>query len=774
MPYTLLAGVTNAMLSSFFLLLLSVPLQGQVEGPAWRRIYISRGFSASVFTVGWGGTLFVATELQGVFKSRDNGTTWKQFPSIDEGRIDKMYVHTTGSLFAFVEGRLCRLTDTGTSLIPLTSFPVYNRARLPSLASDSSGGLLLGDDSARVFRSSDDGDTWTALNSGKPIHVLSNGNTGPVKAIAVGPEGEIYAGMVGLLYYSGWPEGRPDGTITLSTDGGASFQDLDAGTTHPRMLYGSIITSIIVNRHGDVFCGTEGNLPHEKVFVRSTNKGATWSKTSDLGKGWGIENVVLDAGTQNILLPYMMGEYNQPAGRTIFRSTDNGVTFSPSAPPEITRYHYLQLVAGPDRGMWALQRTINSIEHVLWRSLDGGSSWEAFRGNFYDISPPNTSTFICNAISGSDVGSYRFEYYGTAGDGMIRRFPFQGLSWTTRLPIDTVISITADRDPLVYATDGHSIFRSIDRGENWSSVATEPLLHGVTDLAAVTGGLYAVTGDSELLKSSDSGAHWEPVQGIGTSPVQWISSYNGEWVFAGTAEGMLIKSPESGSWIMAAGGIEGGPPRSVAGNPATRILIGNDNGVYSSVDSGASWQHLGMADSAVIDVILMKDLVVVRTANGIYGSNGLTPEWAPLHSRLKPGTITMIGLAYSVAYSDASIRELRLVAGVEKSGLFDALPDGVTHTPLDHRIQTGGMAVKITSLPNPASGRTEIRFSLRQPGHFSIDAFNLTGAAMPIAKAWFEAGDHAIEWDLTALAAGLYQVRLSSPTGTSSTTVIVQ
>ncbi len=63
--------------------------------------------------------------------------------------------------------------------------------------------------------------------------------------------------------------------------------------------------------------------------------------------------------------------------------------------------------------------------------------------------------------------------------------------------------------------------------------------------------------------------------------------------------------------------------------------------------------------------------------------------------------------------------------------------------------------------PNPVRGTATVAFALAEPGAVAIEAFDVTGrrvAALP-ARA-LEAGEHALRWDLSALPAGAYFVRL--------------
>ena len=66
--------------------------------------------------------------------------------------------------------------------------------------------------------------------------------------------------------------------------------------------------------------------------------------------------------------------------------------------------------------------------------------------------------------------------------------------------------------------------------------------------------------------------------------------------------------------------------------------------------------------------------------------------------------------------------------------------------------------------PNPFNPVTTIPFTLPQPGHFTLQAYNLRGQLVQtLADTDFPAGEHIARFDASHLASGLYIVRLSGP-----------
>ncbi len=64
--------------------------------------------------------------------------------------------------------------------------------------------------------------------------------------------------------------------------------------------------------------------------------------------------------------------------------------------------------------------------------------------------------------------------------------------------------------------------------------------------------------------------------------------------------------------------------------------------------------------------------------------------------------------------------------------------------------------------PNPFNPITTIPFTLSQPGHFTLQAYNLRGQLVAtLAEGEFLAGEHRVTFDGAALASGVYLIRLS-------------
>ncbi|MEP0860283.1 MAG: T9SS type A sorting domain-containing protein [Ignavibacterium sp.] len=179
-------------------------------------------------TIDDSGYVYASTDWQGVYKSTNDGDSWFSIgntTSASGGKLafnsfgdlflaswgggvwklphgDTVWVNITGSIYPYVDcifigsndyiyAAKNRSTDNGATWTSL-NIPVNN---VYSYAENSAGHLFCGtyNYGGGVFRSTDYGDTWEAINSGLP--------TQDVRCVAVDADDYLYAGPWGYSLY---------------------------------------------------------------------------------------------------------------------------------------------------------------------------------------------------------------------------------------------------------------------------------------------------------------------------------------------------------------------------------------------------------------------------------------------------------------------------------------------------------------------------------------------------------------------------------------------
>jgi photosystem II stability/assembly factor-like uncharacterized protein len=244
-------------------------------------------------------------------------------------------------------------------------------------------------------------------------------NSAPVGAIAVAPNGTIFAGVVGqyggFVYVSTdngatWegvrpepaPKGvwcmaaLPDGSVMAGTEGTGIYLTTDNGATwsvRNNGLTNLIIRSLAVKPNGTVLAGTEG----AGVFV-STNRGETWKQTTlNRFQYWSL--AVHPDGT------LLAGASNGP----IHYSSDDGATWtSVSGFGSTTDVQALSVAH--DGSVYAA-----TFQSGVFRSTNSGRSWAA---------TPMTDKLLFAALSTPDGETF------IGGRGGVRR-TIDGITWDT-------------------------------------------------------------------------------------------------------------------------------------------------------------------------------------------------------------------------------------------------------------------------------------------------------------------------------------------------------
>ena len=195
-------------------------------------------------TIPANGDVYVGTHGAGVWRSTDNGLHWGQ-TALTDGFIQIMF--SRGSSIYALDGFSCagvfRSRDDGVTWTTLNNglAPCVN-----GIAVNASGDVFVATGTSGVFRSTDDGATWSPVNNG-----LGSSN---LTGVVAGPTGDLYVGTVGAGVYR-------------SPNNGDSWTAVNNGLPAQALVQG-----LGVSAGGTLLAGVAG-VPG--VF-RSTDGGNSW------------------------------------------------------------------------------------------------------------------------------------------------------------------------------------------------------------------------------------------------------------------------------------------------------------------------------------------------------------------------------------------------------------------------------------------------------------------------------------------------------------------
>ena len=222
----------------------------------------------AIYAGTWGGK---------IYKSTDNGQNWVVINSgMNVGFIWSLQV-VGNNIFAATENGVYKYDGSTWTITALTGTDVH------ALASYN-GTIYAGTWGAGIFKSDDNGASWTEINNG-----LDNTL---VQSLVINSNGEIFAGTAG-------------GGLYKSSDNGANYTKLTCGY--------EFIWALGITSNNTLFAGSYGD-----GLYRSTDNGATFTKVSSLTVPF-IYSIVVDASNKIYVASWASGVYT---------STDNGNTWT--------------------------------------------------------------------------------------------------------------------------------------------------------------------------------------------------------------------------------------------------------------------------------------------------------------------------------------------------------------------------------------------------------------------------------------------------------------
>ncbi len=261
----------------------------------------------------------------------------------------------------------------------------------------------------------------------------------------------------------------------------------------------------------------------------------------------------------------------------------------------------------------------------LWKTEDSGANWTR-------IASFNERAVTALAVSSTERGgSFGVVYVGTepsaifrsedGGDGWRRMKAFNELpssaTWSFPPRPHTHHVRWVGLDPtlkgrIYVAVEAGALVQSLDGGETWiDRVVGSPFdTHTLATHPKAGGRLYSAAGDG-YFESPDYGESWmSPEDGLrhhylhglavdpGEPDTIVISAASGPWSAhsASRAQSVVYRKVKSGSWEQVGDGLPDWEGTIVscltAGQSAGSFYLANNRGIYSSDDSGLTWNRL--------------------------------------------------------------------------------------------------------------------------------------------------------------------------------------
>ena len=455
-----------------------------------------------------------------------------------------------------------------------------------------------------VFRSEDDGKTWTLLGNGLPAEGFS---VYEYHLLNVN-DSILFAGAD-----AGFNQGTGSG-LYRSSDHGNSWVDVTPPVpVYPDGLSYRDVFALTSDADGAVYCGVNDGI------YRTTDFGSTWTAIF----GASTRDIVLAVDSANCV--------NAIVNNTMLRSSDHGLTWQ-SNPLSFGAINSLTIA--PDgafyAGGWPLLR----------RSTDRGQTWDSIGGEWgiHSMTSDNSGAILAGE---SWWGLHRSTDYGETWE-------IVNQNWYTR----TVKSLFADkrRGRIFAGTESCDLYVSSDGGSSWKHLASIGSLNIVVQhfLISKNSG-YVFTGSSDPLektfRSSDHGTSWYRIEAASADMVSCAYNSSGDiltcYGWRSTDHGDSWSQDFDFSTIF-------GPRHDTFVINASDQLFASSmsDGIYSSTNEGYSWFQVNngfTTDAASCMTIATNGDLFAGTWSHVFRSTDDGQSWTRHTQGLTFPTVSAIG-----------------------------------------------------------------------------------------------------------------------------------
>ncbi len=283
-----------------------------------------------------------------------------------------------GEMLGFVDPGpgIFKTTDTGTSWV----------RKFPSSANDviwMNNSEAIATISTSIYRSTDVGETWTAIAGGITTGLLDLERTGSTTVVGVSPAGDIWRSTDGGFSWAWVLDGLGDlpsdwsvsffdslnglvvgqgGLIFSSTDGGVTWAMLNNGMgvqIYDLQMYSNNF-GIAACNNGYVLCTTNGGNHWDVQKLEVTGQ--------IFGRDESLRGVsIVDTGFAVVAGP----------GGTVFRTTDGGITWQSIGYPVLPDAFWIEDVKFVNRlDGWLVGLDLDlGHQKTIYKTTDGGSTW---------------------------------------------------------------------------------------------------------------------------------------------------------------------------------------------------------------------------------------------------------------------------------------------------------------------------------------------------------------------------------------------------------------
>lgn len=467
-----------------------------------------------------GNTILAATPV-GVFRSGNIGDTWTGSNSgIPVSASTHRFIYTGTRVLVATSMGMSKSDDGGNTWSTVAGAP----NSVSCFAYDGTR-IFAGTTGNGVFVSTNNGDTWTAVNTGlTDLSILSlevsGGNifAGTLNGIFISSASTVSwspgnTGLVDLAIYSLSVSG---GNVYAGTGNGVFVSaDVSPSWTAANTGYTGPVTALEIF-NGKIYLGTA----EDGIYKSNSLSSISWIRHNN-----GFNNLEAYTVYNDGLL--LITSTN----KGLFVSRDLGASFiaANNGLNDSTTVRDL-CFAGPD--LYA------ATSGGVYKSTDTGQTW----------TPVNTGLIM--GLNMRQICATPTHLVASTGSGFVFTTPLTAINWTEVVSLSMVNAqeiIATGPTTVFIATLGDGIYRTTDL-VNWTNVNPGLTATDISSLAIKGGDIYAGTLGNGIYKSSLSSFSWSAVN-TGLPSMDITALYSaGQWVVAGFMGNVYATYNDGASW----------------------------------------------------------------------------------------------------------------------------------------------------------------------------------------------------------------------------------
>ena len=607
--------------------------------------------------------------------------------------------------------------------------------------------LFAGTNYNGIFMSSDFGITWTQSNTGLlDTNIISLFSTN-IGLFAGTSTGVYYStnGQSWTLANNGIPSTYPIYSFAVSdsivfggtygiglystTDSGANWTSVGGGFPANTFVYA------LISDTTTLFAGTSDGV------YKSINGGSSWSPANTgfpsgmWAKSFAIDSGYVFAGT------YSSGILISSDSGNTWTQVNNGLPDLPLANGLPTNYPSMQAIIASGTNILA------ATNFGMYMTSTGGASWIESNNGILSTNVTAISANDSLVIAGTDgTGIYVSTNAGTdwqrANNGLTDVH---------------VLAVTTNKSWSFSSVLNTKVFRSNNNGNIWTS-ASNGLAASVKSFKPDSLRILALTQGQQftppaIYETVDNGLNWTTIPDPAIGYLSAIGLLN-QNIYAGTDTGQVFVSNTNGSsWQNISSNLPYTRIVTILPINTDTIFIGTGSmGIYFTVNNGGSWTaaNTGINNLNITDIRLQEDVLYASTlGGGVFYSLNLGSSWTALNSGL----------------DDLFVSEL---AG-DAVNLYAATDAGVySNMTIINRVQNVSNNSMIL-YPNPSTGKIYIKNLPNENSQLKI--YNAIGEVV-YKKEKISESNFIV--DLSYPAAGIYFVEVWSEKQTFVLKIILE